>query len=606
MRLSHPGILFLTLSLLLPKGVAAGDPVGDAVTARERGVPTIGAVSFEGNRAFSDRRLRQVIASVPSTFLRRSPFEPEVLRKDRASLEVYYHDNGFLQAVVTGHSVRADSVTGRVDIRIEIFEGEPTLVEGVTVFGNRAFHDDVLLEKTGIRRGGRFRRNRMQTATVSLLRHYAGGGFLEAEVSSEVRLLEESRRAIIDFTVTENRRFRTGGIILDGLGKTHPEVVMRELEFGSGEAIDYSRILETRRRLYLTGLFSSVSIQPLDPGDRGSTMRDVLVRLEERESGEFSLSAGFGSVEKVRGRIEVSDTNLGGWGRQASLAGRISFVDRGIEASFTEPWTLGTRWRSDVVISSEYEEKPGFDLDRVGGRITAGRTFHLRLRTVVTYRHERVTFREVRVSDSSETSGRFVRSLKLSLIRDSRNNLFSPSGGSYLEMSNEVGGSFGRVDDRFLRSILLVKRFVPLSFSAVLATALEAGWMTAVGGLSWIPLNERFYTGGPRSLRGFEYRRVGPLDPDRLPTGGRLKLVWNVLEIRRGMYRMMDGVGFFEAGGVWAAPGNFGLDGIRPAAGLGIRLNTALGIARLDYGVNLDRRAGEPSGVAYLSMGHAF
>ena len=130
--------------------------------------------------------------------------------------------------------------------------------------------------------------------------------------------------------------------------------------------------------------------------------------------------------------------------------------------------------------------------------------------------------------------------------------------------------------------------------------------MDSPDGLERIPLHERFYAGGPNSLRAFDYQKAGPLDEKRVPTGGRLLIVWSIIEIRRSLYKMIGGAVFVDAGNVWTKPEMFKFRGLRAALGFGLRVNTPIGLARLDYGINLDRRTGEPRAKLYFSMGQAF
>ena len=162
------------------------------------------------------------------------------------------------------------------------------------------------------------------------------------------------------------------------------------------------------------------------------------------------------------------------------------------------------------------------------------------------------------------------------------------------------------ITSTFARSIARYKVFAQLNRSTVLASALEVGWMDYFGKSDDIPLTERFYAGGPGSLRGFRYQRVGPVDDDGEPLGGRFSIVWNALELRRAIYKMVGAVAFLDVGNVWRDIADAGIDDVRLDVGTGIRLATPIGIVRVDYGVNLDRRNDEPRSQVYFSMGHAF
>jgi outer membrane protein insertion porin family len=194
----------------------------------------------------------------------------------------------------------------------------------------------------------------------------------------------------------------------------------------------------------------------------------------------------------------------------------------------------------------------------------------------------------------------------VSYVHDSRNNLFNPTRGLYLDNSYELAGGFLSGTDAFSRAISRVRYFYPLDRHTVVATAFRIGWMDTFGNSRPVPLNERFFTGGPNTMRGFGYQRVGPIDENDEPVGGKFEIIWNAVEIRRVVYKMFGVVVFVDVGNVWSRAKEFRMTDVRVDAGPGLRANTPLGIVRLDYGVNLDRRPGESRAKLYLSMGQAF
>jgi len=130
--------------------------------------------------------------------------------------------------------------------------------------------------------------------------------------------------------------------------------------------------------------------------------------------------------------------------------------------------------------------------------------------------------------------------------------------------------------------------------------------MDFFGASEEIPLNERFYTGGPTSLRGFGYQLVGPLDENGKPLGGQFKIVWNLFELRKAIYKLLGAAAFVDIGNVWTDIGAFRMGDLRPSVGIGLRFNSPIGIVRLDYGVNVDRKEMESQSKLFLSMGQAF
>jgi outer membrane protein insertion porin family len=564
------------------------------------------SVTFQGNQAFTESRLQRVMLTRPSRFLSPSYYYPDIFQDDLKNLTLFYKQNGYLEIQILDTQVNIDSIQHEAQVHISLSEGELTRVEGVAVFGNTVFSDSLLLQRIKIKPQDSFRQKTIQDATVSLLTLYANNGYLEAEVKPDIRINSETHRALIDFTIEEKTQFTISGIRLEGAKKTRPKVIKRELLFRPGEVVNYSRLLESQRRLYLTGLFQSVFIRPQPPLDRDSTRKDIVVELMESEPLEFNVAVGYGSVEKGRARVEVFNTNLLGTARKAGLATRMSFVGRGIEASFTEPWTLGSRWRTDVNLLWEYMDEPGFDLTRKGGRLVIGKTFGKRSTASLTYRYDDVRLSNIRVRTIPDEIKTNLRTLALSLIYDTRDNLFNSTRGIYLEWNNELAGSFLRGTDTFVRSRGILKYFYPWRRSTIIGSALEIGWMDFFGESRDIPLNERFYAGGPNSLRGFGYQLAGPLDKDRIPLGGRLKLIWNLIEIRQALYKIIGAALFADIGNVWSNPEDLHFGDIRTCLGLGLRANTPIGIVRVDYGINLSPQKEEPGWKLYFNMGQAF
>ncbi len=591
-------VFYLILLLCFLGQVAAAKEISKKIKVK--------SVTFQGNQAFTDSRLRRVMLTRPSRFLSPSYYHPDIFQDDLKNLNLFYQQNGYLEIQILDTQVNIDSTQQEAQVHINLSEGDLTQVERVAVFGNSVFSDSLLLQRIKIKPGDPFSQKTIQNITLSLLTLYANNGYLEAEVKPDIRINSETHQALIDFTIEEKTQFTISGIRLEGAKKTRPKVINRELLFRLGEVVRYSRLLESQRRLYLTGLFQSVFIRPQPSLKGDSTQKDILIEIQESEPFEFNVAVGYGSIEKARGRIEVFNTNLLGTARKAGLAARISFVSRGIEASFTEPWTLGFRWRTDVNLLLEYLEEPGYDLKRTGGRLVVGRNFGKRSIASLIYRYEDVKLSRIKVRTIPEELKTNLRTLTLSLIYDTRDNLFNSTHGVYLEWSNELAGSFLRGTNSFVRSQGTLKYFYPWKRSTIIGSALEIGWMDFFGASRDIPLNERFYAGGPNSLRGFGYQLVGPLDTDRIPLGGRLKLIWNLIEIRQALYKIIGAVLFADIGNVWSRPEDLHFGDIRTCLGFGIRANTPIGIVRVDYGINLRPRKGEPEGQLIFNMGQTF
>ncbi|NOZ56570.1 MAG: BamA/TamA family outer membrane protein, partial [Calditrichaeota bacterium] len=121
-----------------------------------------------------------------------------------------------------------------------------------------------------------------------------------------------------------------------------------------------------------------------------------------------------------------------------------------------------------------------------------------------------------------------------------------------------------------------------------------------------VPIQERFFAGGARTLRGFGEKMVGPLTAGGIPKGGTLSLVLNFFELRFPIYRILSAATFLEAGNVWGDWHSGTLRHLRWVLGAGLRVHSPLGVLRLDFGLKLDRKPGESIGAVLVDMGQAF
>ncbi len=593
---THMGIMVLFLSLIFQFQVEAGE--------WKSGI--IKTVTFKNNQVYKDRRLCRLIISRPPTLFSSRIYHPDIFQEDLENTALFYKQNGYLEARVVDYQVRIDSISREVHITITMEEGELTRIEEISVLGNRIFTDKHLSKIIKMKAGDPFVRKEIKKATLSLLRLYADHGYLEADVEPEARIDSVKHRAILDFRIREGLQYSVGDIILKGLEKTKSHVVLRELQFNQGEVLNYSRLLKSQRRLYLTGLFQSVFIHPLSAENGDSIKKNIQIELKENPSIELNLSLGYGSVDRLRGKAEVLNQNLQGNARKISMALKLSFIQRSLEASFTEPWTFSTPWRTDFTIGNEYKEEPGYHLNQIGGRLSMGRAFIEQVNTIMRLRIQQGRLSKIKVKKISDNVKTDIRSFEISLIHDNRDNLFNTTRGIYAECSGELGGSFSQRIHGFFRFMSTFKYFYTLGSQAVFATGMEFGIMKTEGGLSNIPLSERFYAGGPNSIRGFEYQKLGPVDEERTPLGGQLKWIWHVIEIRHRLYKMFNGTVFLDMGNVWSSPKNFRFNKFRISPGFGLRLDTPIGVGRIDLGFNLYPKSNEPRFLWSFSMGQAF
>lgn len=564
---------------------------------------TVERIVFHGNTVYDDGELRDLMSVRTSGFLRRSFYDPRVFQDDLENIRKFHVENGYLDARI--EKVVIDSTGNRFRIDITVFEGELTRVEDVLLTGNTVFTAPYLLKDIPLKPGEPFKGTQVSDAIGTIMHRYGLKGYITVAVNPDIRINHDLHRVIVDFTIIEGEQYHIAGIDIQGMKKTRSSVVRRELRFREGQIINYSRLLRSERALYGTGLFNTVLIQP-EPAPDDSTGRIVSVKLRERKTGEFGVGVGYETVDGFRGTLAVQNKSFLGTGRRVGLNSQVSQISRNGRFFWSNPWTFGLRVRSDANALVEYRKEPGYDLRRIGGNVVLGKTLRRHTDAGIMYRFESIKISRIKSDEIPDKLKKGnLRSLIFTVTYDSRDDLFNTRRGSYLEVRNALVGNFIGGTDNYVTSSLTGRRFFPVNRKVVVGTALQFGWQGMFNTTREIPLSERFYTGGPNTLRGFEYQKAGPLDDERVPLGGRLLLAGN-LEMRAEVYRMLGFAVFFDAGNVWQGAGDFRFGSIRTDAGFGPRVNTPVGVIRADFAFKLDRKRGERLNQFYIAFGHAF
>jgi outer membrane protein insertion porin family len=271
---------------------------------------------------------------------------------------------------------------------------------------------------------------------------------------------------------------------------------------------------------------------------------------------------------------------------------------------FDSRWSLGF---SIYNMEREYDE---YTRKSVGGKLTVGRAVGDYSHTYVAAKHETVT-----VSNVAEDAGLYLQaqagtattnSLRLTLVRDSRDNFMNPTRGNRTSLAGEYAGGILGGDNYFTKFEAEHSFYTPLFWGLVGMIHGEYGSVDGFDG-HLVPVYEKFYLGGILSLRGFPYRSVGPKDINGEPTGGTQQLYFNTeIIVPIAPEQGFNFVVFYDTGNAWDFRGDVSLNDLRQSAGAGIRWMSPMGPLRLEWGYILDRQEGEPKSDWSFMIGNFF
>ncbi len=568
-------------------------------------------IRFEGNKAFSDEQLKDVIKTTEKGFFSWLTSSGDLNRDDLAEdvsrIAGFYHNHGYIDAKVG--EPRIEYGDKWITITIKIEEGRRFKIGKVDLKGDLIEPRDTLMEQLQITRQTYYNREVIRRDVLMLTDKYADAGYAYADITPETRENRDKATVDIVFNISKKQPVYFEEIIIEGNTKTRDKVIRRELKIHEQELYNGSNLKRSVRNLYRLDFFKDIKVDTLK-GSAENLMK-VKIGVTEKPTGTFTFGAGYSSVEKVFFTGSITQRNFLGRGQKLQFKGDFGSRTTRFTLSFTEPWLFDIPLMAGIDLYNQDKDYDEYDLSSRGGGLRFSYPVFDYTRLYWGYRYDLSEVTNVRDDASDrikELNGvNATSAAKVALKYDSRNRIFNPSEGSYHSLTVEYAGLGG--DIGFTKYLAETGWYHPVFKKLTGFLHARAGWVYENGD-KLLPDYEKFYLGGINSVRGFDYRDIHltEINSEGVATkvGGsqmfqmNLELIFPISEENGFM-----GVVFYDSGNVYGS--GMDLGDLRHSAGYGIRWFSPMGPIRLEAGHILDPREGESSSARWeFAIGGAF
>lgn len=595
----------------------------------------VSSISFVGNHAFSDGRLRDVIRTRETGLLgwlrTTDTYDPDRLASDEEQLRQFYYNHGYADFRVVSASAELDRERNTFFITFTVDEGPLYRFGDINVESSlQSLDASRMMRVVTTRKGAVYSAADVEKSIENLTIEASKDGYAFAQVRPRGDRDYENHTISITYSLDEGPRAYIERINIRGNTRTRDYVIRREFDVVEGDA--YNRVLIDRaqRRLNNLGFFKTVNITT-EPGSAPDRVI-VNVDVEEQSTGEISFGVGYSTTDGVIGDISLTEKNFLGRGQYVRVAVGGGSSSQNAALSFTEPYFLGRRiaagfdlygTKLDTTSYRNYEQKT------VGGTIRFNFPITEEFNVGTYYRldHNDVTVPNEYGQISSaimESQGTTLTSaIGTTFTYNKLDSNLNPQDGYYAKLTQEFAGLGGDV------------RYYKLGIDTRYYQSIYADWgllgmLRAQGGLIQgigdnLNATQQLYVGGD-IIRGFQDNGIGPRDAS---TGDALggKYFWAVTaEADAPMPYIPQELGlswavFTDAGSLWSV--DKGINGahvfpspvtvvegddmsVRWTAGFGVRWQSPFGPLRADFAWPIMKESFDQTEVFRLSGGTRF
>ncbi len=556
----------------------------------------IGRVVFEGNKSFKSKELSKLMKNKPRKWFLFGTFKEDEFDQDLERIYFQYQKEGFIDVKVAPEFAYDDKKHD-MTVKILIEEGQKYLTGEVKFKGNQLFPESELWQELEMLPGLTYSQYYIAQDVEKLRSFYNERGYMDARIIPDIQLNKESGKVDVQYEIVEGDLYFVDKVVIRGNSKTRDQVIRRELRIRPGDRFDGDKIKKSKERLDNLNYFEDVTYDTV-PSETEPNRKDLVFRVKEKRTGELSFGGGVSSVDRFLGFAEISQKNFDlfnwprftGGGQSISLRARVGTISRNFAFSFVEPYLFGRPYAFGFDVYNNFRDNTNVDFDetRFGAGVTISRLIKDLFRVGGGYTMEQVKLKNLS-DDAPQTVRDYEGSTLLSRFKtfstyDSRDNYFAPTKGSQAGINAELIGTFiGGDADYYILNTNYTK-FFQIWKKHLIEAGARLGISDSLSDTNEVPVFDRFYAGGLGSVRGFNYRRVSPIENGNA-VGGQSMAIFNVdYTFPVPFLDIMRGVVFVDAGNVNRGTFKFNFSDFSTSVGPGVKIKTPLGPIALYYG----------------------
>jgi len=308
----------------------------------------VSEVTFQGNSAVGEKALKGVLVTKPAKFLVKGIFKESALEEDKAAIQQFYGERGYIDAHVENIVQDVDSETdpqkNLVKLTYVIMEGDQYTYGGTIFEGNKIFSTEDLEAKIRLSPGAVLNMTKFEQGFQAIADTYFENGYTSNYINRAMQRDSATKKASFTITIVERRRSHIENIIIRGNKRTKDYVIRRELLLEPGDVFSKSKFTNSLRNLFNLRYFSTV-VPDVQQGSEQDLM-DVILNVEEQSTASIQFGVTFSGVSDADSFplslfVQWQERNLAGRGNEISVNATAATDNQTLQFGYAENWFLG-------------------------------------------------------------------------------------------------------------------------------------------------------------------------------------------------------------------------------------------------------------------------
>ncbi len=582
----------------------------------ESDITEVSKIVIIGNEVFTSSKIKSIMKTKEKTLLRflssSDRYDPDKLEYDKSLVAQHYNNNGYPNFKFISSIAQLSPNSNDYEIILTVKEGEKFKFGNIEVTSSlKKMVPDAILEDLSFSTGDTYNYSQVSEAINQIkdIADFSGYSFIE--IDPRFRQNDENNTVDVNIILNEGPRVYVNKINIVGNTRTIDKVIRREMNISEGDAYNKYAINFSTDSIRALNYFSEVELD--ETRTEFPDKIDLNIKVEEKNTGEASLGAGYSSATEASLQLGLKETNFLGKGQNVNFSSSLSKTRNEYDISFTEPYFNNKSLSITTQLYSKFTDPASVNYETED----LGLSFVMRfpLAPARNFEARYSIFTSKVKADSSATSyerllagTETVSIIGYSINFDQRNSRYKPSSGFNFKLNQDLAGLGGT--SNYIKNSFEYNKYKSLTDRLIGAFKIQGGNINGYND-KYAPLASNFKLGGKR-LRGFKSGKIGPRTGNSY-TGGQYYYLTSLetnFDLELEAFDITSTL-FADFGSVWGLenPAYSAINDdheLRSSIGVNFNWDSAIGPINIIYANILASETTDTTDNLYFDIGYNF